>query len=323
MAERLIPRNIERGLWKGPDIVTTKSVVINHYEKVPVVITKENLPFDESFYQYGTRWLMDYFVARESAIYPSVRSRYAQLGLNIDNGLVKQIGEWLHNNSHLDEKAGFLNSIVPFITVENRGSRPVILDKDAHLFRFFKEGYGSYLQDDELVEAVSKSGLIKIQGERLGDWVYSYGQVPGRKLPRPTGIFIEINPEGRGWIPPHPDKAIHIPDSGENYREIIDSLFEPIPKEQTKKILWIGETIKVTLDPSIDAVLDTVAIRGIKNDRDFTDESTWGIQLNSRIIDGGRTDWAIRTEIISQTSPDKIPNFVHLRFIKGSKFRLS
>lgn len=307
----------EMGLWKGPDIATAQSVVVNHFERVPVMITKESIgPYP--YYPYRALWSVRNFVYGDPPyIYPSVRSRYAQVGLNIDNRLVNQIGEWLQYNTHLDEKGDVPNSIIPVITVENHSSRPVILDKGAHLFRFFKENYTSHLQDYELVEAV-KSGLIKIQGERLGDWTYSYGQVAGRKLPRPVGIFIRVNPENRGWIPPHSEnKQIYIPDLGEGYRKTVDSLLEPIPGERIKKILWIGETIKVTLAQSVDAVLDTVALRDIRTDKDFTDAKTWGIQLNSRIIDGGRTDWPVRVEIISSTSPDEIPNFVHLHFVKN------
>lgn len=306
----------EMGLWKGPDIVTAESVIINHYEKVPVVITKQNVPYYYTYFD-GNPWFIRDFVYESSDILPSVRSRYAQVGLHIDNGLVKRISEWLHDNTHLDKKGEYQNNITPVITVENYSSRPVVLNKGAHLFRFFKEDYRSHLQDDELVKAV-KLGLIKIQGESFGDWVYSYGQIAGRKLPRPTGIFIRINPENRGWIPPHPEnRPIRIPDSGEGYRETIDSLLKPIPEEKFKRILWIGETIGLTLAPSIDAVLHTVAIGGIRPDKDFTDKSAWGTQLNSRVIDGGRTDWPVRVEVLSLTAPEVIPNFVHLHFLKN------
>lgn len=307
---------IERGLWKSPDIVTAQSAVIKHYEKVPVVIAEENIPHNFNFSGYGTPWFMRDLMMKGHCIYPSVRSRYAQLGLNIDNEFVSQVGRWLRNNPHLDKEGRFPNTITPFITVENRGSRPVALDAGTHLFRLFSEDYRAYLRGDELVETV-KFGLIKIQGERLGDWAYSYGQTAESKLPRPTGIFIRVNAENRKWIPPNSnDEPVRISDSEEHYRKTIDSLLQPIPKEQTKQILWIGETLRVTLDSSIDAILDTAAIRGINSDMDILDQNTWGTQLNSRIIDGGKTDWQIRTEIISPTSPDKISNFVHLRFIK-------
>ncbi|OGH17553.1 MAG: hypothetical protein A3C22_02895 [Candidatus Levybacteria bacterium RIFCSPHIGHO2_02_FULL_37_10] len=315
MGERFKPTVIETGLWKGIDVAVARSITIKQYEKVPIILTRENVPsFTPS--NYYQQWFMRNFVMEESGIYVSVRSRYAQIGLDIGDKAVGEIKQWLYNNSHLGEEGNFPNKIMPVITVENHGFRPVALGEGTRLFRFIKENFKSYLEDDKLVQAV-KSGLIKIQGDRLGDWTYSYGEVAGHKLPRPTGIFIRINTENRRWIPPHPDnEPICIPDSGEGYRKIIDSLLKPIPEEKIRKILWIGETIKVTLDPSIDAILDTAAIRGIKTDKDILDENTWGVQLNSRVIDGGRTDWQIRTEIISQTSLDRIPNFAHLRFIK-------
>lgn len=310
---------VERGLWKGPDIVTAQSVVINHYEQVPVVITEKSIPPDFSFLTHGTSRFVRGFVRKDYDLYPSVRSRYAQVGLNIDNRIVEQIGEWLRNSIHLNEGGRSSNSITPTITVENRGARPVILEEGAHLFRFFNEDYRLYVRDDELVDAV-KSGLIRIQGERLGDWTYSYGQVAKSRLPRPTGIFIRINPENRGWIPPDSNnEPVLIPDSGDGYRNVIDSLLKPVPEERTKRILWIGEAIRTTLDPSIDAVLDMIAVKGIKTDQDILDRSTWGTQLNSRVIDGGKTDWPIRVEIVSPTSPNIIPHFVHLRFIKRTR----
>lgn len=324
MVERL-RSSIERGLWKGPDIVIAEDVIVdyNYSAQVPVLIAKDSFP--QSPYLV-TPWLAEHFLRINENCYPSVRSRYAQIGLNIRNGVIAQIGEWLSYNVHLSDyntsdynSRYSLNGLSLPITVNNHGSRPIRLEKGAHLFRFFEESYGSFLEGDELVDAV-KEGLIKIKGESFGDWIYSYGMIPGHNLPRPDGMFIRINSQNRRWIPPHPEnKPIFIPDSGERYREVIDSLLEPVAQEKYRKILWIGETIKITLTPPIDAILDTVAIRGINTDKDIMDQSTWGTQLNSRLIDGGKTDWAVRVEIISATSPDRIPHFVHLGFVKGTR----
>lgn len=321
MTERL-HSNIERGLWKGPDVVIAQDVIVpsNSSAQVPVVITQDHLPEPSSAYP----WFIDSFLLGRNDLHPSVRSRYAQgAGLNVEDRVVGQIGDWLRSNVGLSDydynSKIFLKCISPPIMVNNHGSVHIRLEKGARLFRFFKERYGSFLEGDELVDAV-KEESIKVKGESFGDWIYSYGPVRGSSQNRPNGMFIRINPLNRRWIPPHPEnKPIFIPDSGDGYRKTIDSLLEPIPEGKYKKILWIGETIRITLTPPIDAILDTVAIRGIGTDKDILDQTTWGTQINSRLIDGGKTDWAIRTEIISETSPDRIPHFVHFRFVKGTR----
>lgn len=38
--------------------------------------------------------------------------------------------------------------------------------------------------------------------------------------------------------------------------------------------------------------------------------------VNSLLLDGGSPEWPIRTEILSPTSPGKIPEYILLRFLR-------
>lgn len=307
MVERRNPTLWELGLSKYPDIATTKTVVVDRFAEIPVAIPIpiNSPPYAVHGFSDGSRFVM-------YKPYPSVRSRYAQLGIDISDDVISQIEKGLRYDPNLNQDS----EPTPLITVNNYGARPILLKKGARLFRFYEEPDGLfYLQGDELVNAV-ESGFIKIQGEQLDDWQFSYGTIAGRIVVRAKGIFVRVKKEDRKWIPPHPDnKPIWIPDLENGYRGIIDSLLKPIPKQKDGIILWIGETVRMTLPLSIDAVLGRGVFREVNKSTDPKNQNNWGTQINSRLIDGGKTNWGVRVEILSENDPDG-DCFVHFRFKK-------
>ena len=90
---------------------------------------------------------------------------------------------------------------------------------------------------------------------------------------------------------------------------MIDRLLEPIP-ESEEPILWIGETqAKLKLDPSIHGLLNKAVTTKDMPGGAF--DHSW--QTNSNLIEGGRTNWPIRTEIYSPTK-GVMPEVVLMRF---------
>jgi hypothetical protein len=294
-------------LWNGPDVKIAESVLVNQSARVPIILNHESLPH----YYSHSRWSAENFQSVMRGLYPSVRSRYAQLGINIDDNVMKQIEDWLKHNKHVNEKGYVLNSIAPIIDVKNYGGRPVQLGKGSQLFRFHEDPQFTMLEGDNLKDTV-QSGLIKIEGERLGAWTYSYNDSDKNHA---TGIFVHVKRNNRKWIPPDSGKAISIPDVGE-YREVIDSLLKaPIPEKQYGKLFWIGETVGITLSPQVDAILDNIAIKDVYEG--MSNHPANGIQINSRLIDGGKTNWPVRVEILSDNCHS--PQYVHFRFIEKRK----
>ncbi len=276
MGEKLSPPTAERRLWKGPDIVIRESVVLppSQLANIPIIITRESLPPDT-------------FPSRNPNLSISTRSRIAQVGVE---------ARGITGNRYL------ANS---FVTVFNHCKRPVQLCEDLPVFRFFQESPGSAIRGTALVDLL-KEEKLKIEGKEGEDWEWS-------KKNNPSGLFLRIYKEGRKWIPPDPNNtSIIIDGTSTDYREIIDQLSEPITPT-ADRILWIGETPKVTLAEDLEALLGKMAFNDFRNIR----QDNVGTQINSRLIDGGRTYWGIRVEILSATTEDKIPNFVHLRLFRN------
>ena len=293
MAERL-RHNIEGRLWKGSDVVTTRPIILNQSQStaVIVVITPDSLRPHDSF-----------FPKSPDSLQVSTRSRLAQVGLEV-HGINKDSvpqdvrASWKNLN-------GNMLTFEAAVDVTNHCKRPIRLDKDFPMFRFFHESSDSVLKGKTLA-SIFAEGSLRIEGEEGADWELSHR----------NGLFVRINSQGRKWIPPDRDnKPIVIDDStleGVDYRGKLDPLLRPIPRVE-EKILWIGETPRITLSEDLEVILGKSAFHDY---RDIRGDTT-GIQINSRLIDGGKTDWAIRVEILSPTNPDKMPNFVHMRVVKN------
>lgn len=276
MAERL-GFNPEGRLWKGPDVVTSSPVLLEKLRRaiIPVIITPDSLPPSSRNF-------------RELQI--STRSRLAQVGLEVHGVIEDEITEGVS-----DFRAN--------VEVTNHCQRPIKLEEGFSVFRFFHESPGAAI-DRRALESIFAAGIIKIEGEEGVDWEWSR-----------NGIFVSINSEGRKWIPPDSNNTpIIIDGKVVDYRSSIAPLFVPI-SQTDEKILWIGETPKITMPDSIEMILSKSAFH---NHKDIQPDNV-GVQINARLIDGSKTGWRIRTEVESSTNPKKIPNVIHMRFARNGQ----
>jgi hypothetical protein len=300
MLERL-SQNVEGKFWKGPDIVTASDVTIYRHTNIPIVITPNSLPPLHGLPPE----------ALNGVVRASVRSRYAQLGIDLHDDIGGQIAQWIVENGYQTMSGCIEQEFEARAFAFNRCARPIFIPKGSHLFRFFYEFARPAVRGKDLISLI-KSEEIKIDGKQDYDWMWSYNRI-GSGEENIIGINIRIKSEGRKWISPHPtNEPIIIKEQEGDYREEIDELLVPIPQDKNEK-LWIGETTPVSLGQSIEAILGRVVVR----DSAIFEIETLGLQTSSRLIDGGKTNWPIRVEVLSATTPEVIPNYVHLHFVKN------
>lgn len=295
--------NVEGKFWKGPDLVTTKPATVYDHAVVPFLVTPKSLPSLRGLPPEALHYVRE-----------SVRSRYAQVGIDVYEAATQQVAHCIMDNRMQNQYGDITKEAEVGILVFNHCARPIHLPEGSEVFRFYYDLARPAIFGQELLRMVSE-GKIDVEGEYGVDWAWSHSDsILGRERDI-TGIYVRIKDEGRRWIPPHPenepivvDESIYIHD----FRDKIGQLLEPIPGDD-RQILWIGETIPVTLDQSVEAILDKAVIQDIRK----ATLDNFGVQINSRLIDGGRTNWGIRVEVLSPTSKEKIPHYVHLYFRKN------
>lgn len=281
----------EHGLWIGKNIQIAKHVIVlpNSPVEIPVLLNPDGFPPKK-----------DWHLGKTFPLKVSVRSRFAQGGLDIDdetgNALLAQI--LVHQNG---------NGLKPFeasVKVINRAARPMEILSETELFRLYAQ------KDPPLkghaLERMFIDKKIEIAGKKGVDWEWAL-DVDGKT---PIGVYIKINADNRRWIPSHPEnEPLLIDDKAKDYREILDTYLQDVPLGSEDKILWIGETPRLTLK-GVYGILDQVTHTHF--DRDSS--KGFGRQINSRLIDED-SDWPIRVEISSKTTWGKMPNFVRMQFI--------
>lgn len=287
--------------WKGPDVRLARDYTFpahnpesryTHPTIVHVRVNRSHFPPD---FQYEDL----------SALHFSMRSRFAQLGLEVQSlflphshllrGLSpfnQAMWESIENGQEID---------LP-VQVRNLSARPISVQKDAEFFRIFTPAGAEPLTGEALKQAM-KDGKIKI-GE---GWSWF-----GEHLPNgPLGINVPLTDNIR-WIPPSTEPA-SIAQNEKNYRAVIDSLLVPAPETQNH-ILLIGETLPVKLSPDINVILGEYAGQG---DPVVPGYVRMGRHIASRLLDGGSPDWPIRLEIHSPTLPkESFPKTVMFEFFE-------
>lgn len=294
MHERL--QNGEGRLWKGPDVQVATDVLLSGTAQVPILIHPEGLPRMDSLDPEDFYFL-----------HGSVRSRWAQLGVDLEEEVGPKIGEALV--SSVDPKDKIISPFFVGVGLHNRAARPIFIPKGARIFRLYYDTKESALFGKDLVYAFT-SGNIKIEGKFGKDWVWAYGSETSKTEDNIMGMHVRIDSRGRRWIPPNAgNTSVTVDDSIPDYRTKIDELLAPIPHTQ-ERILWVGQTNKITLN-SVEAVLDRETLPNIDVNTRYLKR---GYQINSRLIDNGRTDWQVRVEILSPTTKSAISNFVTFHF---------
>lgn len=293
------PLNVGERLWKGPDVSSTNSVLLmpSQSAAVPILITSESFPPRDAFFSKNL-----------AALEVSTRSRVAQLGVEVC-GILKEgvpqniLRDWQSLN-------GNVHSFEAKIKVKNHCKRPIRIPENFPIFRFFHETIASSIIGKAL-KFMYEEEKLKIEGEEGKDWEWSMKRNNTTGEMEPIGLFIKIDSQGRKYISPS-DTPIILDDKVHDYRKSIDSISEPI-RETSDSILWVGETPKITLGEDLEIILGKSAFHDFREMR----SDGMGRQINSRLIDGGRTDWKIRVEILSPTTLSGIPNYVYMHLTRN------
>lgn len=301
------------------DIETIVEITLSpgEWRQIPVRIGSSNLPQAVDVVRIDPS--KGIFSACPNYLFMSVRSRYAQLGLDVpDYPVVDQIPKILRQIKHGERPHGPFDVLTCVI---NHSARQINLPEGTRLFRLYSNSFDNFVLGDNLVKLV-ESGEIKISGEQGKDWDWNYDSrdfrinnppfAYWREIARVTGIRIRVKPIG--WIPPDRNaQPIKIDDETRTYRREIAKLLKPIP-EDDRQILWIGETISpITISQSLDAIIGRDVLPHLE--QDYPGEH--GLHINSRLIDGG-TNWPVRVEILSATKPDRIPTFITLYLARSN-----
>ena len=278
---RLKEFNPQAVIQLGPDIYVHKEVILHPHETTLVTVQVPDLSI---------------FPGR-GEILPSVRSRFAQVGMNIAPESLEEILEAAKNKE-----------ATATISVDVLSERRIKLEEDTNFVRLYEKNKTSFLQGNDL-EAMIDTGLVHLTGNKGKDWRY---WVPkGESIPR--GIELKIDPESRMWIPPRPldyepivlDKA-----SGEvfNYREQLKAALRPASIPPLNNFLGIAHTIsEVHMDPSMQGWIDTsLPVYGNRT------------HINSVLVNGYDTKWKIHTENVIRNG--KQPNSVVILFSHAAQY---
>lgn len=279
---------IESKYYKGIDVATKEAAVIRDVALLAVDITPNHLP---------PFTLESPYVWESLAV--SVRSRYAQVGLDIPTDSIRSLFEAKFAIGEDNSSAR--------IVVLNHGTRPVRIEKGARPFRLYTDSAKHAEKGEGLVSLIGSE--VGIEGKEGADWLFGRD---GEGIP--NGVYVRINPESRRWMPPNPDNSeIDVDETVTDYRPLIDPLLEPIQTVSNgKKRLIIAETEEITLSRNVDAIVDDVVHI---NDRGHIRFDT-GKHTNSRVLDGGKTHWPVRIEMVSEENSDNMPNFVRFYFVR-------
>lgn len=292
ISERRISKGPEGGLWRGPDIEAAETVVIppNQIISVPFTLYPHHLPPISLFDPQAPR--------DSSGLHFSMRSRWAQLGINAETSVIYEIADAsTKRNGH--------RSFIAEIPIKNHGARAVKIVKGAKVFRLYSYSKEQTARGSELGELVEK-GDIKIEGREGIDWEWDRNEKGA-----PVGIYVVIRPDSIMWIPPDSNaQPLVVDERVHDYRQVINTLLQPAPLTD-KPILWIAETPKITLSTSVDAILAReVVIFG----EGGLPVATELIQINSRLVDRRKTDWPVRLEIVGPTAAIGGDKLAYVRF---------
>lgn len=224
----------------------------------------------------------------EDRFAPSIRSRFAQLGLHPATELTKTFALDAYFSAEDDTKP--FNFVVP---LTNLSEAPIRLDSNTKLLRFFISPE-KFINNGELRELVVNKD-VEIDGKENVDW--KYVRDPQSEREDEVGIALRIKEENRKYLPFRPE-AVTISGKEKKYREKLDSILQPVSKRRSPKMpcLWIGETSPLRFDPAIAAEIRRGTFTTIEANMPVGEE---GEHIDSRLVD--TSGWPIRVEIFSST----------------------
>lgn len=282
-------------VWKGPDlraIGDDKIIPPGKTLHIPVLVNSASLP--------------DLIDLDPTKVKPSTKSKLAQLGLEVD----ESVGRWIATQAKENlEREGISRPFEMSVLIKNHGLPPIKIERGSPLFRLYIPG--SFIEGDGL-RYLMGSGKVQVDGNRGKEWDYVYPHIYPRT--NPYGIAVRINSGKKLWIPSDRNGeplSVREVQQAANYRDYLGTKYKPVPRT-ADKILWIGETVSMKLSSGIDAELEKtvfpnlVALKG----------GEAGSQIAARLIDGAKTEWEVRVEVLGPTD-SKTANYAVFRFMNS------
>lgn len=298
-------------LVTGPDVALAQDLYINPQDRisVPVIIPHLSPPLNRL----------------PPHVYPyarvAMRSRMAQLGLEVDENSMLTITESL-KRFYAGNVGDSQNEMYEAkVDIHNGCARPIYLPEGTDIFKpYFWDGKPTVAS--HLLKLFDEE-RIKITGTENVDYRFFFDEY-GTSEENIRGIEMKINEEKRMWIDDSTMDPLTMHNEttgnlGFDYRKVLNDLFTAIPLNKKEPILWIGETTSIlTLHPSVHGHID----RKVGQFR--SEEERKHIHRMALLLYGGRTDWYIRTEIESPTTPGVIPTSIFVEFIdNGDEYPLA
>lgn len=279
--------------WKGNDLRTTGMdcvILPGRVSYIPVLITPDSLPPNLSN-------------LNPDILKSSTKSKLAQSGLESD----ESNGKWIAVEAkEIFEMEGRTRPFEKEILVKNHGMRPIKIEGASPLFRLYVPG--SFIEGEDL-KSLMESDKVSVDGKRGKEWEYIYHDPYSKK--DPYAIAVRIGGK-RLWIPQDGESlSVREIQAATDYREFLAKKYKPVPTN-SNSILWIGETVKIHLGSGIDAELEKTVFSSLSIGR-----PSRGSQIAARLIDGEKTEWEVRVEVLGPTDSD-IANYVVFRFMHSN-----
>lgn len=292
-----IEKVLNEKFWIGPDIPTASRVIIpaRGSEIVPIILDPVDLQLFLRHHEYAV-----------STAFATTRSRFAQLGLEVDEYGPLYIAKTIEKLPDSD----LYRAEVP---VHNYAARPILLPEGTKFFYMYYWNKQT-LTGKDLVDYMKDD--IRISGKEGEDWRFWYGSHAAKTEKNIEGIEFFINEDTIAYIPPS-DEAMSISDGPavDHNRASVDAyLQKPVP-DSVSPLLWIAEIkSRLTLSKNVHGIVDMRVSHG---ENIVGTELTQGFQTNSILLRAGNTDSHIRTEVYSSTKSGIRPRIYLIRFAKA------
>src|SRR5260221_12674170 len=200
------------GVLRGENFLLGKTTIFNPGEPVtvPIIIPPDGFPL------FRHISLEKLFLTRVS-----LRSRLAQHGFDMEDGLAEALGAKIKLGD-INWEGRVRNALSVDYPLLNRSSQPIELDEGSGLGRlFFCDWSKSLVKGESLKDLIlpDKGGsLIGLEGVQGEDWIWQYGSLNEAKDENIIGVYMRLKP-ARKWIPPMlGGEPIKIDDKVKDYR---------------------------------------------------------------------------------------------------------
>ncbi|GEM_PF-3098538 len=226
--------------WYGNDAIVGADITVGSLGAIiPIVIGRGVLPeldVDESGF---SDWRS--YPDKIRGLSVATRSRFAQLGLEVLQNASTMLAHDFEN------RQSSVWNIPARVHATKFGGRNLFIPKGSSIFGFYQPG--ERIVGEELAGMMGND--IKIEG----DYRFVY-KTPYTKNPEDiTGIAVPIREGERYYIPPGPPIDISEVNNAVDYRSVLRTYYEPVPRQSSVDI-WFGTLPEIELSERVAVELD-------------------------------------------------------------------